>query len=324
MAVVPQFQKAKRESCKASIMIEGLPGSGKSGLALCIGYALSNRDWSKVFHIDTENDSALLFEGILADNGEPFGEFMHGVLDADIGFAPSNFLAYRKAAVQQGALTVIEDSISHAWSYKGGVLDLVSIAKAGSARYAKDSYAAWGDESVVKEKNELLELIRSSKCHVITTVRVKERFEYGTDAATGKSQLISMGEQQIQQADLKYEPDLVLQMITPGSNKGGVVIHPRAIVVKTRYAIFNKGEAYDFTPALLEQLRAYLAEGVDPLVLLEMQRVEYANAVKSYLDAHSGAVTIWKVLKQDAGYGETKLDDMPLDVLKALYIKITS
>jgi hypothetical protein len=323
MAIVPSFHDAKREAAKASIMIEGLPGKGKTGLALDIAYALI-KDWQKIFMVDTENESAKLFEGITSAQGMKFEPWKHGSLTAADGFSPGNYLAYRQEAIRQHAEAVIFDSVSHAWSYKGGLLDLVSQVKASSTRYAKDSYAAWGDENVVREKTDLLELIRCLSCHMITTVRVKERFEYGTDPTTGKSTLLSMGEQQIQQGDLKYEPDLVLHMLTPGKNRGGTVVHPKALVVKSRYVIFDEGTEYEFTPALLEQLRVYLAEGVDPDVLREAQRLDYVEAMKKHLDTHPGHVPIWKMAKTDAGYADTKLDDMPMAALKALYIKITS
>lgn len=316
------FTKAKREKCKASIQIEGLTGTGKTGLALAIGKILAG-SWDKVFHIDTENRSALLFEGIPNSFGDTFGQFQAGQLTPDIGFKPTNFLAYREAAIQAGAEVVIKDSISHAWSYKGGVLDLLNVAKASNNRYAKDSYAAWSDETVAKEKNELLQLIRDSRVHVITTVRVKEKMEYGTDDQ-GKTKLLSMGEQQIQQADLKYEPDLVLHMISPGHVDGaGNVTHPKARIVKTRYAIFTKDEEYEFTPALLQQLADYLEKGTSPAELLEQQKQDYVNAVKDYLDTHPNARAIWKVMKSDVGHAETPLGDMPLPVLKALFIKLT-
>ena len=167
-----KFEKARREKCKASIMIEGLTGRGKSGLALLIAYGLTN-DWNKVFDIDTENKSANLFVGIGCSNGDTFGEFNVGQLTPDIGFKPTNYLAFKDVAVQNGAEVVIEDSISHAWNYKGGILDLLNEAKAKNTRFAKDSYAAWSDETVAKEKNELLQLLRDTRCNVITTVRVK-------------------------------------------------------------------------------------------------------------------------------------------------------
>lgn len=41
----------------------------------------------------------------------------------------SNYLAFRESAIDAGAEVVIEDSITHAWMYKGGVLDLLADAK---------------------------------------------------------------------------------------------------------------------------------------------------------------------------------------------------
>lgn len=317
------FTDATRTACKASIMIEGLPGRGKTGLALMLGYILSDDDWSKVYHIDTENNSANLFVDIDSSMGDKFGKFKVANFTEEIGFKPSNYLAYRRAAIENGAKTVIFDSISHAWNYKGGILDLVSQAKANNARYAKDSYAAWGDETVVKEKNELLELIRTNKAHMITTVRVKEKMEYEL-GADGKNKLVSLGEQQIQQADLKYEPDLVLQMQSAGSNKNGVIKHPVALCTKSRYAIFTEGETYEFTPELIQQLKAYLAEGVDPEELLAKQKETYLNALQTYFTEKPAAKEIWKIMKSDLGYADTLAKDIPLSDLKQLYVRLTA
>lgn len=311
------FQKVTREKAKASIQIQGLSGRGKTGLALLIAYALTN-DWKKVFAVDTENKSMNLYDGLKAPNGEPYKEFQIGYLTPDIGYKPSNYLAFREAAINLGAEAVIFDSVSHAWQYKGGVLDLVAQAKSKNTRYQKDSYAAWGDEDVVKEKNELLELIRSDKVHMITTVRVKEKMEYDKDE-NGKTVLVSLGEQQIQQADLKYEPDLVLEMVAPGTDSS----YPYAKVVKTRYAFLKLGEVYCFNPELLTQLKQYLDEGTDPEILLEQQRQEYIQAIKALLDSKPNLKAIWDVMKADIGHKTTKLADLPLDVVKKCYIKLT-
>ena len=55
-------RKAERYKVKASIMIEGLTGNGKTGLALCIAYGLV-KDWHKIGMVDTENKSADLMVG---------------------------------------------------------------------------------------------------------------------------------------------------------------------------------------------------------------------------------------------------------------------
>ena len=311
------FEVASRVKCKASIMIQGLTGTGKTGLALLIAKALT-KDWSKVGIIDTENKSANLYTDLRTPDNDVYKGFMIGQLTPDIGFKPTNYLAFREVAKKQGITALIEDSISHAWQYKGGVLDLVAVAKTKSRHYATDKYAAWGDEDVVKEKNELLQLIRDPDMHIITTVRVKEKMEYSTDE-TGKTTLVSLGEQQIQQADLKYEPDLVLETLKPGSETE----YPIARVIKTRYAFLTKDEVYEFTPTLLEQLRTYLEEGTSPEELKEKQQKEYVAAVTELLNSKANLKPIWQVLKKDAGYEGVKIADLPLSVIKQLYIKIT-
>lgn len=317
-----QFEEATREQSKASILIEGLSGKGKSGLALILGYFLAGKDWSKVFDIDTENNSVNLFVDVPASIGDKFKGFKHGKFTPDLKYKPSNYSAFKEAALNSGASVVINDSISHAWTYEGGILDMVANLKKTNKRYERDSYAAWGDDSIVEEKQRLFQLFRDHRCHIISTVRVKEKMEYDKDA-NGKTILTSLGEQEIMQADVKYEPDLVLHMISPGRAVDNEVQHPKARVVKSRYAILKEGEVYEFTPSLCQDIADYLEQGTSPEEILEKQRLEYIEGITNYLDTHSNAVAIWKVLKKDAGFEETPLTEMPLNILKPLFIKLT-
>lgn len=322
MTFVPQFEDAKRVQCKASIEFEGLSGSGKTGAAMLTAAILAGYDWKSIYALDTENRSLRLLVGTPCSDGSKYGSFKVSELTPDIGYAPSNYLAIREAAVSAGAKVFIQDSISHAWQYKGGVLDKVSAAKSsGNKLYAKDAYAAWGDAEVVDEKNKLLEMIRDERVHVISTVRVKEKMEYTKDAE-GKTKLESLGEQQIQQADLKYEPDLVLHMLRPGANHNNIITHPRVRVVKTRYAFLTKDEEYDWTPELIKQLKEYLEDGVDPETILEQQRQEYIAGVKELI-TNSSKKAIATVMKEDLGYKDVKLNDMPLKAIKQLFIGLT-
>lgn len=315
------FKKAKREQCKASILIEGLTGSGKSGLALILGQALAHNNYAKVFDIDTENGSIPLFSGIKSTAGGTFDDFQIANFTPDIGYKPSNYLLFRQAAIDNGAEVVINDSISHAWSYKGGVLDILNDIKAKGTQ--KNDWAAWGAPEVVKEKNLLFSLLRDNKVHVISTVRVKEKLETVYNADKGKNEIQSLGEQEIMQADIKYEPDLVLHMIKPGSITSSNITYPTATVVKSRYAILEKGQVYEFTPSLCEQLRKYLEEGTSPEEILAEQHVEYVKAVNEYLKGNKTKATIWKVMIKDAGYADKKAAEIPLDTLKNLYIQLT-
>lgn len=310
-----QFETVKRLACKASILIEGLPGKGKSGLALLIALALASKP-DRVYAVDTENKSLNLFDGIKSSAGTVFKDFKGTTLDSDDGFKPTNYLYLREQALQQGCEVFIKDSISHAWQYEGGILTMVSKLAEASSRKG-DKYAPWRDPEVVKEKNALLDLMRSSKCHVISTVRLKEKF--APEVVDGKTVIKSLGEQQIMQDDIKYEPDLVLTMISPGRVRNNVVTHPVVKIYKSRYAIFAENEVYEMTPELIDQLKQYLAEGVDPEELLAKQQADYVQAIVTYLDANPAQKAVWQVLKQDNGLKDTPLKDIPLSQLKQMY-----
>ena len=318
-----QFQEATREQSKASILIEGLSGKGKSGLALILGYYLAGEDWKKVFDIDTENNSVNLFAGINSSAGVPFGEFKHGNFTPDMKYKPSNYLEFKEAAINAGAEVVINDSISHAWSYEGGILDRIAELKKTNKRYDRDSYAVWGDDEIMDEKQKLFQLFRDHRIHMIATVRVKEKMEYQFNEAKGKNEMVSLGEQEIMQADVKYEPDLVLHMIEPGRAYGKTIVHPKAKVVKSRYVILQEGETYEFSPSLCKDIVAYLNEGTSPAEIMEKQRKEYVNEITKFLDSHQSKLSVWNVIKEDAGYKNVPLTELPLDVIKTLFIKLT-
>ena len=324
------FTKLNREACKASIMIEGLTGKGKSGLALMLAYGLEGgfkeydgtsdraNPWEKIFTIDTENRSLNLFIGIPTSWGETFGQFYGAQLTSEDGYAPSNYLYLRDAAIKAGADVVISDSVTHMWTAKGGVLDKVNEIKLKNPRM--DNYRVWGEPEVSAEKQALIDVIRDHRCHVITTVRVKEKLDMQYNESKQKNEVVSIGEQQLQQEGLKYEPDLVLHMENPGS--GNPQRNPRAKVIKSRYAILAEGEVYEFTPALCEQLRQYLAEGVSIETLLEQQRQDYIKAVTEILNNNPSAKTIWPVLKDEAGVKDAKLSEIELPILKQLYSQL--
>lgn len=307
------WRDAERQQCKASIVIEGLSGSGKSGLALFIAYILSGKQWDKVYDLDTENKSLDLFNGVTLHNGETIGKFRKFDLLPTHGYAPTNYVKCKESAKNAGAEVFVQDSITHMWTSEGGVLGLVSEAKAND-KYM-DNYRVWGLPRIVEQKNAIFKTIRDADVHVISTVRVKEKYEYVT-GIDGKNSLQSVGEQELQMPGLNYEPDLVLHMVSPGTSSGEP---PVARVIKTRYTIFNKGEQYRFTEALVMQLKQYLEEGVDPSILREEQRVEYVNTVTSLLDNNTSSQAILPAIKEQLGCKDVPLKDMKLEQLQQLY-----
>lgn len=313
-----QWRDATRQQSKACIVIEGLSGSGKSGLALAIAYILADKDWNKVFDVDTENKSLDLFQGLTLHTGDVITSFKKLDLLPIHGYAPTNYVGCKESAKIAGGKVFIADSISHMWNSKGGVLDLVGEAKAKD-KYM-DNYRVWGLPEVRKEKNAIFDAVRDSDIHMISTVRVKEKHEFVTDA-NGKSVLKSLGEQEIQMPDLKYEPDLVLSMVSSGAINGTA---PTATVLKTRYAIFQQGETYTFTEALIQQLKDYLEEGADPEILKEQQRVEYVQQVTDILDNNPSSATIFPVLKEQIGKKDVPLKELDLQSVRTLYSMLIS
>lgn len=308
------FRVVSRQKIKASIMIEGIQGTGKSGLALVLARALAS-DWDKVFAIDTENKSLDLFDGIKTHTADAFGNFVKADLTVDAGYAPSNYMKLREQAIEAGAEVVVMDSISHMWNRKGGLLDKVSEAQQAGL----DNYRAWGTDENREEKEIIFDIVRSDKAHIITTVRSKEKFGLEFDDTRNKHKVVSLGEQQIMQDGLKYEPDLVLRMIQAGNMDG---TNPRAEVLKSRYPIFKVGEEYEFTKELIDQLKVYLQEGVDPEEILKLQKEELIKAVKEYCNTPARK-SLWQQLKSDTGF-TGKIEDMDYKLLKDIYRTLTS
>ena len=309
---VLSFRDATRQQAKASILIEGLSGRGKSGLALMLAYALAGKDWKKVYAIDTENRSLDLFEGLTMSDGTKCAPFKKVDLLPSHGYAPSNYLMCKENAINAGGAVMINDSITHMWQQEGGVLDLVTqVQTKDSKRY--NNYTAWGAPEVKAEKKAIYSVVRDSRIHVISTVRVKEKFDMVTE--NGKTSLQSLGEQEQQMPDLKYEPDLVLHMLHPGAMNG---TPPTVKVIKSRYAILQEGEIYQFTEAIIQSLVDYLNKGTDPAALLEAQRQDYINTIKNILESDASKKTMFPILKEQQGFKDVKLVDLPLDALQTL------
>ena len=309
---VLSFRDATRQQAKASILIEGLSGRGKSGLALMLAYALAGKDWKKVYAIDTENRSLDLFEGLTMSDGTKCTPFKKVDLLPSHGYAPSNYLMCKENAINADGAVMINDSITHMWQQEGGVLDLVTqVQTKDSKRY--NNYTAWGAPEVKAEKKAIYSVVRDSRIHVISTVRVKEKFDMVTE--NGKTALQSLGEQEQQMPDLKYEPDLVLHMLHPGAMNG---TPPTVKVIKSRYAILQEGEVYQFTEAIIQSLVDYLNKGTDPAELLEAQRQDYINTIKNILESDASKKTMFPILKEQQGFKDVKLVDLPLDALQTL------
>lgn len=124
---------ATREKSKLRIALAGVSGGGKTLGALLLAAGLTGGDFSKVCLIDTEHRRGLLYAN-RSDLG--IGQFYHIELKAP--YSPDHYKEAVDAAVKtvgpEGV--VIVDSLSHAWSNAGGVLEIKAGIAAQPAKTA--------------------------------------------------------------------------------------------------------------------------------------------------------------------------------------------
>lgn len=179
------FKKAERKKAFLKIAITGVSGSGKTYSALQLAQGLGG----KIAMIDTENGS---------------GELYSGLCDYDVAsmaapFSPQKYIEYIKEAEEAGYNVLIIDSLSHAWTGEGGVLEMVDKAAAAGRG---NSFNAW--RNVTPEQNKMIDAILQAKMDVIVCMRSKQAYEI-VENEKGKKSPVKIGLAPIQRDGLEYE-----------------------------------------------------------------------------------------------------------------------
>lgn len=182
------FKKAERKAVFLKIGISAPSGAGKTFSALKIAHGICG-DWSKIALIDTENGSGELYSNLGG----------YSVCGIEPPFTPQKYMETINAAVDAGFEVLIIDSLSHAWTGEGGLLDMQ--AKATQASKSGNSYTAWRD--ITPQHNKLVDTILQAKCDVIITTRAKA--EYVTTDDNGKKGYKKIGLAPIFREGLEYE-----------------------------------------------------------------------------------------------------------------------
>ena len=227
------FRKAERYKARLRLCITGPAGSGKTYGALLIAQGLGG----KTVLIDTENGSGDLY----ADS-----------FDYDIGTikAPYDIQKYFTAihdAEQAGYEIIIIDSLSHAWAGEGGLLDMQ--AKIADNSRNINSWAAW--RKITPWHNKLVDVILSSPCHIIATMRSKTEY-IQAENDKGKTEIRKVGLAPVQREGIDYEFTTVFDLN----------INHMATVSKDRTSIFD-GDIFTISQETGEKLKTWLESGID-------------------------------------------------------------
>lgn len=257
------FRKAERKQAKLRLALCGPSGSGKTFSALLIAQGLVPD--GKIALIDTERGS-----------GELYGHLTnYDVATLDPPFTPNRYIELIALCEQSRYDVLIIDSLSHAWSGEGGVLDLHD--KATNANRSGNSFAAWRE--VTPKHNALVDAIIGSKLHIIVTMRTKTAYDLVDD--NGKKKPIKIGLAPVQRDGVEYEFTTVFDLS---------VENHLATASKDRTRLFD-GDHFVPTVATGERLRDWLMTGKDPSVESRKLLRTFKSAVSKIDQVH--ALAIW-------------------------------
>lgn len=186
------FKKAEKKGLKLRLGLIGPSGSGKTYTALNIAKHIGER----VAVIDTEHRSAERYADIF--------EFDTCQLD---DFSPSNYIDAINTAVSSGYGVLVIDSLSHAWSGKGGILEFVDTETEKSK--TKNAFTS-GWRKATPLHNSLIDSMISAPIHIIVTMRSK--VEYVMVEENGKKFPKKVGLAPVQRDGMEYEFDIVGDM----------------------------------------------------------------------------------------------------------------
>lgn len=204
-----EIKKATRKQARARIALCGPSGSGKTLGALLLAKGIGG----KVGLIDTERRSASLYADVM-----PFD-----VLELDPPYSPLRYCEAIEALEKHGSEIIIIDSLSHAWSGQGGLLERVDQMKAN----AKNAMSPWA--KATPEQQRLIDTILRSPAHIICTMRVKTEWVLEEQNVGGQRRTAprKVGLAPVQRDGIEYEFTTTLDLThdhlaSPSKDRTGV------------------------------------------------------------------------------------------------------
>lgn len=272
-----EVKKAKREQIKVPIMITGASGSGKTVSALLIAKGIvekkfpgmsAEEQWEKIGLIDTEHKRALLYADTTVAKTE-IGEFLH--VDFEPPFTVNRYIEAFEALKEASVEVVIVDSLTHAWSGEGGILEQVETIQKGNP---KMQMMAWN--RVKPLEKQFLNLVTGSSVYVIGTARSKQA--YDMNKTDGKTQVVKMGLKPDQKDSLEYEFAISIR------------IDQDHIAEATKDNSNLFGTPFEITPEVGQKIYEWSSEGID-LEKVKRETIQTINDLKSLTPEHEKMFT---------------------------------
>lgn len=224
------FQKAKRVDTKFKVAMTGPSGSGKTYSALTFAKGFGG----KIAVLDTENMSSNLY----AD------KFEFDVVPVSAPYSVEKYISIMQESIKAKYDVLIIDSLSHAWTGSGGVLDQKTQldAKGGN------SYTNWARFTPLQER--LIETIKSAPINIIATMRSKQGYVI-KENEQGKKVPVKVGLEPIQRDGVEYEFWIVFDML----------MNHHYQTSKDRTGMYD-GKSHLITEDTGKQLKTWITKGV--------------------------------------------------------------
>lgn len=189
-----QIRKAERIKSKIRIGIAGASGSGKTWSALEIAYGMSPT--GKIGFIDTESGRGDIYADLHSKHDESI-KFNYDIIRLEKPYSVERYIEAIHMFEQNAYDVIIIDSLSHAWTGDGGILQLVENST-GTNKFT----SGWKKAGPIY--NSLVDTIINSPSHIICTFRSK--IEYALQLnAQGKHIPIKVGLAPVQRDGFEYE-----------------------------------------------------------------------------------------------------------------------
>jgi hypothetical protein len=176
-------EQSKRTKPHIKLAIYGCSGSGKTFGALLLAFGLTG-DWSKIVVVDTEVNSASLYNSL-----GPFNMVQIGP-----PFSPHRYEEALMLCANAEKEVIIIDSLSHEWNGDGGMKDILHFKEY---------------EEGLRNHKYLLSQITKAPCHIICTIRSKKKI---IARENGKAFLPLLIEIPVQQEGIEYAFMSVLKL----------------------------------------------------------------------------------------------------------------
>ncbi len=232
-----EIRKAERAKSKLRLGLAGPSGSGKTMSALKLARGVVGSK-GRVVMIDTERGSGDLYAHL----------YDYDIISLRPPYKPEMYIEAIRAAEKAGYDAIIIDSLSHAWSDEGGLLDQADKLSAGSNRFT-----VWA--KLTPQHRALVNAMLNSPAHIVATVRSKQDYAMDTDEK-GKTIVKKLGLAPVQREGMEYEFTVFMDIDQSHYAK----------VSKDRTNMFDN-EVFIIDEKTGERLSGWLNTGIDRAVL---------------------------------------------------------